>query len=317
MSNPLRGDYEPILQSCEVLLNIWEYGGRSAEAPLMKRFFTLSRMTGVSCATGERGDTIMTLVGKVALVTGAGTGIGEATASAMAAMDATVVASDIDMAAAEATAEAIRNAGGKAIAIVADVGDKDAVDRMIVGTLEACGQLDVIVNNAGVTRRARVMDITEADWDRIYRVNAKGVFLCLQAAARVMIDADGGRIINIASIAGKGYAGTSNAAYAASKGAVISLTKTAAQQLGAHNINVNAICPGVTRTALSNENLRVRAQQEGLDLETMEKRRTEAIPLGRPNDPNDIAQMAVFLASPAARNITGQSYNVDGGIVPD
>ena len=283
----------------------------------MKRFFTLSRMTGVSCATGERGDTIMTLVGKVALVTGAGTGIGEATASAMAAMDATVVASDIDMAAAEATAEAIRNAGGKAIAIVADVGDKDAVDRMIVGTLEACGQLDVIVNNAGVTRRARVMDITEADWDRIYRVNAKGVFLCLQAAARVMIDADGGRIINIASIAGKGYAGTSNAAYAASKGAVISLTKTAAQQLGAHNINVNAICPGVTRTALSNENLRVRAQQEGLDLETMEKRRTEAIPLGRPNDPNDIAQMAVFLASPAARNITGQSYNVDGGIVPD
>ncbi|MBM86003.1 MAG: hypothetical protein CMM47_08270 [Rhodospirillaceae bacterium] len=259
----------------------------------------------------------MTLVGKVALVTGAGTGIGEATASAMAAMDATVVASDIDMAAAEATAEAIRNAGGKAIAIVADVGDKDAVDRMIVGTLEACGQLDVIVNNAGVTRRARVMDITEADWDRIYRVNAKGVFLCLQAAARVMIDADGGRIINIASIAGKGYAGTSNAAYAASKGAVISLTKTAAQQLGAHNINVNAICPGVTRTALSNENLRVRAQQEGLDLETMEKRRTEAIPLGRPNDPNDIAQMAVFLASPAARNITGQSYNVDGGIVPD
>ncbi|TMJ77420.1 MAG: SDR family oxidoreductase, partial [Alphaproteobacteria bacterium] len=118
-------------------------------------------------------------------------------------------------------------------------------------------------------------------------------------------------------IAGKGYAGVSNAAYAASKGAVISLTKTAAQQLGRHNINVNAICPGVTRTALSDANLRVRAQQEGLALEAMERRRAEAIPLQRANDPEDIAAMVIFLASPGARNITGQSYNVDGGLIPD
>ena len=123
--------------------------------------------------------------------------------------------------------------------------------------------------------------------------------------------------LNIASIAGKGYVNTSNVAYAASKGAVISLTKTAAQQLGQHNINVNAICPGVTRTALSDANLRVRAQQEGLTLEAMERRRAEVIPLQRVNDPEDIAAMVVFLASPGARNITGQSYNVDGGIIPD
>jgi len=132
-----------------------------------------------------------------------------------------------------------------------------------------------------------------------------------------MIPRRSGRIINIASIAGKGYVGTSNAAYAASKGAVISLTKTAAQQLGKHNINVNAICPGVTRTALSDANLRVRAEQEGMPLEAMERKRAEVIPLQRANDPEDIAAMAVFLASPGARNITGQSYNVDGGIIPD
>jgi NAD(P)-dependent dehydrogenase (short-subunit alcohol dehydrogenase family) len=132
-----------------------------------------------------------------------------------------------------------------------------------------------------------------------------------------MIPRRNGRIINIASIAGKGYAGASNAAYAASKGAVISLTKTAAQQLAAHNINVNAVCPGVTRTALSDANLQVRAQQEGVSLQEMERRRAAVIPLNRANDPEDIAAMVVFLASAGARNITGQSFNVDGGLIPD
>ena len=113
----------------------------------------------------------------------------------------------------------------------------------------------MIVNNAGVTRYAYIMDLTEADWDRIHRVNAKGVFFCLQRAAREMIrqfeaDGSGGRIINIASISGRGYPGASNAAYAASKGAVIAMTKMAAQQLGRYNVNVNSICPGVTRTEL-------------------------------------------------------------------
>ena len=179
------------------------------------------------------------------------------------------------------------------------------------------GQIDILLNNAGVTRRADIMDLTEADWDRIHRVNAKGVFFCLQRVAREMIPRRSGRIINIASIAGKGYEGTSNAAYAASKGAVIALTKTAAQQLGRHNINVNSVCPGVTRTALSDANLHVRAQQEGVSVEEMERRRAEVIPLKRANDPEDIAAMVVFLASPGARNITGQSFNVDGGLIPD
>ena len=259
----------------------------------------------------------MTLTNQVALVTGAGQGIGKAAALALAAAGAHVVTADIAAAKAEATADAIMSGQRRALAVQADVGDLADIDRMVQQALAAFGQIDILVNNAGVTRRADIMDITEADWDRIHRVNAKGVFFCLQRVAREMIPRRSGRIINIASIAGKGYAGASNAAYAASKGAVISLTKTAAQQLGRHNINVNSVCPGVTRTALSDANLQVRAQQEGVSIEQMEQRRAEVIPLKRVNDPEDIAAMMVFLASAGARNITGQSFNVDGGLIPD
>jgi len=259
----------------------------------------------------------MMLNDQVGLVTGAGQGIGAATAIALAEAGASVVAVDIDGGNAERTAAAIADRGGRALAIRADVGDLASIRSMVDATIRAFGQLDILVNNAGVTRRADIMDVTEADWDRIHRVNAKGVFFCLQTAASVMIPRRSGRIVSIASIAGKGYAGTSNAAYAASKGAVISLTRTAAQQLGKHNINVNAICPGVTRTELSDANLRVRAEQEGVSIEAMEERRTAAIPLRRVCEPSDIAALAVFLASPGARNITGQSYNVDGGIIPE
>src|SRR5207249_6360723 len=125
----------------------------------------------------------------------------------------------------------------------------------------------------------------------------------------------GGRIINIASIAGKGYAGTSNAAYAASKGAVIAMTMIAAHQLGRYDINVNAICPGVTRTAMSQASLVQRAQSLGITVEELEQRRIEAIPIRRANDPEDIAAIALFLASPGARNITGQAFMVYGGLV--
>jgi NAD(P)-dependent dehydrogenase (short-subunit alcohol dehydrogenase family) len=259
----------------------------------------------------------MQLKDKIAIVTGAGQGIGKATALALSEAGATVVTADIDGKLAEATAQAIQSHQRRSLALQTDVGSIESIQSMVDRTVAAWGRIDILVNNAGVTRRADIMDITEADWDRIHRVNAKGVFFCLQTVARVMIAQKSGRIINIASIAGKGYAGTSNAAYAASKGAVISLTKTAAQQLGKYDINVNSVCPGVTRSALSEANLRVRAEQEGLSLEAMEKKRAEVIPLKRVNDPEDIAAMVVFLASPGARNITGQSFNVDGGIIPD
>ena len=259
----------------------------------------------------------MNLNNQVALVTGAAQGIGKASALALAEAGAHVVVADIDRQGAEATADAIMSTQRKSLAVQADVGDLQQIDRMVRAALEQFGQIDILLNNAGVTRRADIMDITEADWDRIHRVNAKGVFFCLQRVAQEMITQRSGRIINIASIAGKGYEGASNVAYAASKGAVISMTKLAALQLGKHNINVNAICPGVTRTALSDANLRVRAQQEGVSVEEMEQRRAAVIPLKRANDPEDIAAMVVFLASQGARNVTGQSFNVDGGLIPD
>jgi len=258
---------------------------------------------------------------KVVLVTGAGAGIGRATALAMAAEGAAIAAVDIDKAAAErAAAEAAGN-HRRAIAIEADCGDVASIDRMVAQAVAKLGRLDVIVNNAGITRYAYIMDLTEADWDRIHRVNAKGVFFCLQRAAREMIrqfetDGSGGRIVNIASISGRGYAGASNAAYAASKGAVISLTKMAAQQLGRFNINVNSICPGVTRTELGARNAVTRAAERGITVEELFAQQEAGIPIRRANTPDDIAAMAVFLASPGARNITGQSYNVDGGLVP-
>ena len=259
----------------------------------------------------------MTLADRVAIVTGAGNGIGRAVALALAQEGAHVVAVDVDGKLAQAAAEAAGSTGPKSLGLEADVGDLGAINRMVERAVAAFGRIDVLVNNAGVTRRAYIMDLTEADWDRIMRVNAKGVFFCLQRVAREMIPRRSGSIINIASIAGKGYAGTSNAIYAASKGSVISLTRTASQQLARHNINVNAICPGTTVTALSEANVAVRARDEGVSVEEMTKRRNAAIPLGRPNDPEDVAALAVFLASPGARNITGQSLNVDGGIIFD
>jgi NAD(P)-dependent dehydrogenase (short-subunit alcohol dehydrogenase family) len=257
------------------------------------------------------------LAEQVAVVTGAGNGIGRATALALARAGAEVAVVDVDAGAARATAGAVAALGRRSLALDTDVGDLAAIDRMVQAVTGAFGRIDVLVNNAGVTRRADIMDLTEQDWDRIMRVNAKGVFFCLQRVAREMIPRRSGRIVNIASIAGKGYAGTSNAIYAASKGSVISLTRTAAQQLARHDINVNAICPGITVTALSEANVAVRARDEGLSVEEMTRRRNAVIPLGRPNDPEDVAAVAVFLAGPAARNITGQSLNVDGGIVFD
>jgi NAD(P)-dependent dehydrogenase (short-subunit alcohol dehydrogenase family) len=266
------------------------------------------------------------LQGKSVLVTGAGAGIGRAIALAMAGNGATVAAADIDLAAATRTAADCHaeGAGGNsrnAIAIEADCGDVASIDAMVGRVVAELGRLDVIVNNAGVTRYSYIMDLTEADWDRIHRVNAKGVFFCVQRAAREMIKqfeagGSGGRIINMASISGRGYPGASNAAYAASKGAVIALTKMAAQQLGRYDINVNAICPGVTRTELGARNAVARAAERGMSVEQMQAEQEAAIPIRRANTPEDIAALAVFLASPGARNITAQSYNVDGGLVP-
>lgn len=252
---------------------------------------------------------------RVAIITGAAGGIGGAIARAFIEEGARVIVADRDEAAARRAADLL---GDDAAPFAVDVTREADVRTLVAATLERFGRIDILVNNAGIIRKAFVKDMTEETWDAVLDVNLKATFLCSKAVLPALIEGNrGGRIINIASIAGKGYAGTSNAAYAASKGAVISLTRTAAQQLGPHNINVNSVCPGVTRTALGMANLAVRARQEGVTEEEMARRQVEGIPIRRANDPEDIAAMAVFLASPGARNITGQNYNVDGGIIPE
>ena len=258
----------------------------------------------------------MQLANKTALVTGAGQGIGKASALALARQGANVVCVDINGDTANESAAAVQALGRRSVALTADLGDVGQIDRMVREAIAALGPVDILVNNAGVTRRAYIMDLSEADWDRIHRVNAKGVFFCLQRVAREMIPRRSGAIVNIASVAGKGFHGTSNAVYAASKGAVISLTFTAAQQLGQHNINVNAVCPGIVKTSMVADIMTTMATKEGKSIDEIERRMVEGVPLKRANDPEDIAEAVVFLASPAARNITGQTLNVDGGLIP-
>jgi len=256
----------------------------------------------------------MKLENKVAIITGAGRGMGHAMALRFASEGAQVVVAETDRASAEQTFAEI---GGRGLMALADISKVAEIDALIERTVASLGRIDVLVNNAGVTKSLGFFDVTEGDWDWMNAVNSRGLFFCMQRAAREMVKHKSGKIINIASIAGKGFRGTSNIAYAGTKGAVIAMTRIAASQLARHNINVNAICPGATRTHMYQSIMHELVEKRGINEADAQRKMDASIPLGRSNAPDDIANMAAFLASAEADNITGQSFNVDGGLMWD
>jgi NAD(P)-dependent dehydrogenase (short-subunit alcohol dehydrogenase family) len=247
------------------------------------------------------------LHGKFVLITGAASGIGRAAALLFAREDAAVVITDVNESAGQAVAAEIKNNGGRAIFEPGDITRATDCHRVIERTVREFGGLHVLFNNAGIIRRASVVELSEADWDRVMAVNVKAIFLMCREAIPIMASAGGGSIINTAS--GWGLAGGPRAAvYCASKGAVVLLTKAMAIDHGPQNIRVNCICPGDTDTAM----LRSEAQQLG---EPGDRFLAEAAkrPLGRLGRPEEIAQAALYLASDAASFVTGTALVVDGG----
>jgi NAD(P)-dependent dehydrogenase (short-subunit alcohol dehydrogenase family) len=243
------------------------------------------------------------LRGKVVAVTGAGSGIGRATAAAFAAAGARLVASDVVPASLDETARLVRAAGYECVAVVADVAKRADVDHLVEACLEL-GGIDVMVANAGVSLDRPFLEVTEQDLDTTFAVNLKGVFSCGQAAARAMIAAGhGGSIVTVASIYGE-RAAEDCSAYCASKGGVRMLTKAMALELGPCGIRVNAVAPGYIRTAMN----------PMTDPEE-ERRLAAEVPLGRVEGPEVIADVIVWLASDAARYVDGETVFVDGGWV--
>ena len=258
----------------------------------------------------------MRLEGKVCIITGAARGIGKGIGMRMIGEGASVVFADINGEEAEEAAGEARREGGKAMAATVDVTKREEIRSLIAGTVSEYGKLDVMFNNAGINKPQRFMETTEENWDSIMRVNALGVFLCVQEAAKQMIEqGNGGKIINTASIAGR--QGFDNIApYCASKFAVISVTQSAARALASHGITVNGFSPGVVDTPLW-EQLDRDLMEIGDSSEPGEAMRNFAagILLGRVSTPNDIVGLAAFLASSDSDYITGQVMTVDGGML--
>ncbi len=246
----------------------------------------------------------MHLDSKVALVTGASRGIGRAVAISLARIGATVVINYAgNQKAAEEVEKEIHSLGGKAILIQADVSKAEAVDGMIKSIVEQCGRIDILVNNAGITRDTLLMRMKESDWDDVINTNLKGIFLCTKAVSKIMMKQRAGKIVNMTSVVGlMGNAGQAN--YAAAKAGVIGFTKSMAKELAGRGINVNAVAPGFIATDMT----ATLSDQVKEDL-------SKAIPLSRLGEADDVAKAVMFLVSDYASYITGQTLNVDGGMV--
>ncbi len=245
----------------------------------------------------------MRLLDKVAIITGGGQGIGEATGKKFAREGAKVVIADINEESIKSTVDEILETGGEAIGVVADVTSQDSVNAMINTTIEKYGRLDIIVNNAGITMDSTLLKMKEDQWDAVIDVNLKGVYNCGQAAAKVMVEQGSGVILNASSVVGiYGNFGQTN--YAATKWGVIGMTKTWSKELGRKGVRVNAVAPGFISTPM------VKKMPEKV-INMMEGKAS----LGSLGEPEDIANAYAFLASDEAKFITGAVLEVTGGVV--
>jgi meso-butanediol dehydrogenase/(S,S)-butanediol dehydrogenase/diacetyl reductase len=263
----------------------------------------------------------MRLAGKVAVVTGGAMGIGRGIVLCMAKEGADVAIADLQVEVAGKVADEVKALGRKALAVKTDVTKEADFQALLDRAKKELGKIDILVNNAGVACRPGLpfTNNLEEDWDRVYAVNVKSIFFACKAIAPYFIERKAGRIINIASIAGP-MNSPSMPPYSVSKMGVITFTKIVAKELAAHGINVNALCPGILWTAFWQETAERMAKGGGqyagmTPRQVFESRVNAVVPMKREQTPEDIGWAAVFLASDEARNITGQTLHVDGGVV--
>lgn len=245
----------------------------------------------------------MRLKGKIAIITGSAQGIGKAIAETFAAEGANLVITDINAEASQKTAEEIKaKFGVETLAVAGNVAKFEDCENLVKASLDKFSKIDILINNAGITKDNLVLRMTESEWDAVIAVNLKGVFNCTKAVSKPMIKQREGRIINIASVVGEmGNAGQVN--YSASKGGVIAMTKTCAKEFGSRNILVNAIAPGFIRTAMT----------DALS-DAAKDAMAKMIPLGKLGEASDVAKAALFLASDDSSYITGHVLSVNGGM---
>jgi NAD(P)-dependent dehydrogenase (short-subunit alcohol dehydrogenase family) len=256
----------------------------------------------------------MELEGQVAIITGAGRGIGRATALELARMAADIVIAELDRANAERTAAEVRGLGRRALVVPTDVTSRNDLGAMVEQTRAEFGRINILVNNAGIYRAAETLDITEEHWDAVMNINAKAVFFASQAVLPTMIAQNSGVIVSLASMAGK-IGSRANLPYNASKAAVISMTKSLAVAHAVDGIRVNCVCPGFVETDMWASVVREQAALLSQSPEEFTRRRVRQIPLGRMERPEDVANVIGFLVSPRSEYITGQALSVDGGLV--
>ena len=256
----------------------------------------------------------MELTGQVAIVTGAGRGIGRAAAVELARLGADVVIAEVDQAGALRTADEVGALGRRAVVTSTDVTSRADLRAMVDRAKVEFGRIDILVNNAGIYRAAATLDVTEEHWDAIMTLNARAVFFASQAVLPVMIAQKGGSIVSLASMAGK-IGSKTNLPYNASKAAVVSMTKSLALAHAGDGIRVNCVCPGFVETDMWTYVAREQGALLGLTAQEFTRQRAAQVPLGRMETPEDVAHVIAFLAGPRSGYMTGQALSVDGGLV--